>query len=360
MKTFYRNVYNMYGSQGKTWIKSLPALINHYSKEWQLTNLKPFNNLSLNYVLEAYQTSSQSKVVLKLSPSHSEIQLESAALEFYDGIGCVKLLNRDIDNSVLLRSYAYHPSLSSMFPEKDDEAVLYAASIMKKLHLRKLATKEHHPSTKDWLSNLISNGIIPEAHINKAQAISKELLGSQEQRVLLHGDLHHDNILSNEQGEWIAIDPKGVIGEPAYEIGAFIRNPIPRLLEENYNPSKIILRRIEIFSEYLGVDKERVKQWSYVQSILAGCWAVEDSASWEQWIDCAELIDKSILGNKSLFVPVTTKVLESSIQCEHIKKYMQYLDLVAEQQIIKHIDDTADSNNSTVLMGSAEHSDNQH
>lgn len=107
--------------------------------------------------------------------------------------------------------------------------------------------------------------------------------------MLLHGDLHHDNIMQTHDGEWIAIDPKGLIGEAAYEIGAFIRNPIPELLK--YNASTTIERRIKLFSEYLNMDEERIRQWSYIQAVLAACFAIEDNCSWEEWIKCAELVN---------------------------------------------------------------------
>lgn len=73
------------------------------------------------------------------------------------------------------------------------------------------------------------------------------------------GDLHHDNILQNSDDEarysfsdggWLVIDPKGVIGEQAYEVAAFIRNPIPELLTHDDAPT-IIHNRITRFAELL-------------------------------------------------------------------------------------------------------------
>ena len=39
---------------------------------------------------------------------------------------------------------------------------------------------------------------------------------------MLHGDLHHDNVLTADREPWLAIDPHGVLGDPekraAYEL----------------------------------------------------------------------------------------------------------------------------------------------
>jgi streptomycin 6-kinase len=111
---------------------------------------------------------------------------------------------------------------------------------------------------------------------------------------LLHGDLHHGNILFNGE-KWVAIDPKGVIGEIDYEVGAFIRNPIPLLLEQ-HNPTDIIKNRIKCFSQELGLDQQRVTAWAFVQAVLAAHWSAENQEDWNCWIKVAEFIERLNLG----------------------------------------------------------------
>ena len=84
--------------------------------------------------------------------------------------------------------------------------------------------------------------------------------------MLLHGDLHHDNILQNS-GSWLAVDPKGYIGDPAFEPAAYLCNPIPELLQEN-RPREIIENRIRICSDELGIDAQRITEWVYAKPIL--------------------------------------------------------------------------------------------
>src|SRR5438067_1309862 len=77
----------------------------------------------------------------------------------------------------------------------------------------------------------------------QAEAIFAALLATQVAPVLLHGDLHHENILAAARQPWLAIDPKGVVGEPAYEAGALLRNPLPWLLEQP-DPRGVTARRV--------------------------------------------------------------------------------------------------------------------
>jgi streptomycin 6-kinase len=81
---------------------------------------------------------------------------------------------------------------------------------------------------------------------------------------LLHGELHHENILAAERAPWLAIDPKGVIGEPAYETGALIRN---RLLNLSDLPQaiRVLTHRVDQLSEELNLDRTRVRDWSWLR-----------------------------------------------------------------------------------------------
>ena len=108
--------------------------------------------------------------------------------------------------------------------------------------------------------------------------------------VLLHGDLHHDNILQNGDG-WVVIDPKGVIGEPAYEVAAFIRNPIPGLLALN-NASSIISHRIARFAEILELPERRILDWCFVQAVLSWAWVLEDGCDEAYFKQLTQVFDR--------------------------------------------------------------------
>ena len=110
--------------------------------------------------------------------------------------------------------------------------------------------------------------------LDRARGLQRDLLSMQQPTRLLHGDLHHDNVVLDAARGWLAIDPKGVIGEPAYEVGAALRNPAgdPRW----FAVPSILDRRARIFAERLGLDVPRILAWGYAQAVLAAVWAIED------------------------------------------------------------------------------------
>ncbi|MFN8423788.1 MAG: aminoglycoside phosphotransferase family protein [Anaerolineae bacterium] len=81
---------------------------------------------------------------------------------------------------------------------------------------------------------------------------------------------------------WLAIDPQGVIGEPAYEAGAWLRNPLPWLLGGGERRARSIsTRRVAILAEALGVERERIAAWGAAQAVLSAWWSIEDhGAGW--------------------------------------------------------------------------------
>jgi streptomycin 6-kinase len=133
-------------------------------------------------------------------------------------------------------------------------------------------------------------GPFPRALVEEAESLLAELLAAQAAPVLLHGDLHHDNILSAERAPWLAIDPKGVIGEPAYEVGALLRNWQPTLFAMPH-PGRVTARRVDQLAEMLGIDRYRIRGWGLAQAVLSAWWTIEDGGDdWAPTIACAELL----------------------------------------------------------------------
>ena len=100
------------------------------------------------------------------------------------------------------------------------------------------------------------------------------LCGTQKNRRLLHGDLHHENVIFDDRRGWLAIDPKGVVGEIEYEIGAALRNPVDR--PDLCASREILQRRIQIFEQALHLDTVRAVRWAFAQAVLSAIWSWED------------------------------------------------------------------------------------
>lgn len=293
-KKFIDTITTIWGNQGILWLQELPNLISFFCNKWQLDSVTPVDNLSYNYVARAYSNYYKMPVVLKIGISSSDFVQEVKALEFYGGQGCVRLLAHDHQKEgMLMELIEPGTTLRSFFPQKDVQAVELACHVMKKLHTKAITQKLDFPTIDSWFS-LFTTLKIPhkmKKHVATAHTLALELKSTAQPQHLLHGDLHYDNILLIASNTGIAIDPKGVIGETAYEVGAFICNPAE--LSQQTNISEILDRRLNQFSEILDIDRQRLVKACYIRIILSACWTVQDKGDWRNNIGFAELVYNS-------------------------------------------------------------------
>lgn len=272
------------------------------AQKWQLSGVKhlcSFCNVHIYTGFLPIKDGSPLAIVVKINFDHELFVQEACALTFFQNHGAVRLLDTDDQTgALLLERIIPGSSLKSCFPHDDLESVHILVTLIKKLHSfspcvpsAANSSSEVFPTVADWLKSLQGNYPFVSPHLTKAQALANSLLKTHKNILFLHGDLHHDNVLLGPDDMWIAIDPKGVYGDPAYEVGAFMRNPLPELLAQP--DVKAILRaRLELFSQLLAIDQQRLREWSYVQAVLAACWAIEDGVEYASFIAVAELLDE--------------------------------------------------------------------
>ena len=197
--------------------------------------------------------------VLKLGPD-----LHLRALEWFAGNGGVRVLAVDRERGAALMERAGAPLVDSGLG--DEAATAAAAEVMAALW----RPGDGFPHVSKFVESLTG----------RPAAVFAELCDSMGEEVVLHGDLHHENILRSERG-WVAIDPKGVIGEREYETGAFIRN----------HESPTFARSADQLAEALGLDRERIRAWSWAQAHLAAAWSIEDGEDPAHWLAVAERLE---------------------------------------------------------------------
>ncbi len=114
---------------------------------------------------------------------------------------------------------------------------------------------------RDRIAGLPSNGLMRlYDYFSRSTPLVQELLATTTKEVALHGDLHHENILLGDDG-WVVIDPKGLVGDPAFEAAAFMHNPVEELLSCS-NLDSPFESRIKWFSEQFECDPWRIWGWS--------------------------------------------------------------------------------------------------
>ncbi len=297
---FERTIGDLHGAAGAAWLKALPDLIAACEARWDVRASAPFPNLSYNYAAPAVRRDG-TPVVLKLGfPSDDALRNEMEALRLYDGRGSARLLEAAPAAGAMLLERLRPGMLLSTLAD-DEEATTIAAHVMRQLW-RPAPVEHAFPTVAGWAAGLGrlrtmfdgGTGPLPASLVDKAEQYFAELLADAAAPVLLHGDLHHYNILSAEREPWLAIDPKGLVGEAAYEVGAFLHNPTPGYLDVP-QPGRKLARRVAILSEVLGFDRQRVAKWGVAVAVLSAWWSVEDHGEvWEEVLVCAGLLEELV------------------------------------------------------------------
>lgn len=219
------------------------------------------------------------RVVLKITKNSGDESHSGKVLRAFGGDVAVRVYESETDAVLLERLEPGTDLVNLVKRGEDEEATKILAQVIGKL--------AHHdapvecPTVADWgrgFDRYLNCGDqqIPHELVNKAHNMYRDLTSSQHTTMLLHGDLQHYNVLFDNERGWVVIDPKGVVGELEYEVGALLRNPVE--LPELYTNPVIFNRRVEILTEMLGLDQSRVIKWSFAQSVLSRIWDIEDAA----------------------------------------------------------------------------------
>ena len=295
-QNFRTTILELYGEQGAEWLRDLPEMIVNYEQRWAIQVQQPFD-LSYNYVAPAVRAGG-TPVVFKAGVPHPELFSEMSALRIFDGRGIARLLEADEEHGVMLLERVF-PGTMLADLEDDEQATSIAVQVMRQLW--QPAPKVHaFPTVADWASGLSrikghyagGTGPFPPGMVDRAEKLFAELICTMGEQVLLHGDFHHYNILAADRQPWLAIDPKGVIGEAEYELGALLRNPWDRMISEPH-PARLLRRRIDQLSDELGFDRERIAAWSFATQVLSCWWLVEDHGhDYEGPIELAQVMSE--------------------------------------------------------------------
>ncbi len=291
---FTAHMLELYGESGRDWLARLPAILADCAARWQITLERPFP-LSYNYVTAATRADGE-PVVLKVGYPNPELLAEMAALRHYNGRGVCRLLAADeVQGALLLERVLPGVTLDTV-PD-DEAATAVAAQVMQQLW-QPAPTHYPFPDLTQWTAALLrlrphfggGTGPFPARLVDTAVSLRAELLADEVTPTLLHGDFHHYNVLTAQRQPWLVIDPKGVIGDPAYEPASLLYNPIQTF---PYRPDmpRLLRRRLDILAEILSIDRARLLRWGIVQNVLSVWWSVEDNESgWEPVLRVGEAL----------------------------------------------------------------------
>jgi streptomycin 6-kinase len=287
-------VVNAFGEAGAQWLTRLPALLSTCADRWGLQLRETLPGSTHNLVVAA-TSADGSDYVLKLGVPHPELHAEIAALREFGGHGAVRLHAADPDQGALLLEQVRPGCPLDARHENDQAAALAVAQVLRRLWRPPQGTHPF-PTAADWgrgFERMRARGggsPLPGALAGRAECRYRSLVATQSEPVLLHGDLHYENILACGQNGWVAIDPKGVLGEPAYDLGAFLRNAANRPGAAGSRPA--LTRLIDLLAEELRLPRSRVRDWAFAQAVLSAGWCLEDGwGGWEGAIIAAESLE---------------------------------------------------------------------
>ncbi|MEK4485889.1 aminoglycoside phosphotransferase family protein [Psychrobacillus sp. FSL H8-0484] len=286
---FVSKIIGAFGDEGRVWLVGLDSLIETYLKKWKLQSAGPVSNLSYNYVLKVLDENDNS-AILKIGIPNSDFSNEIRTLQAYDGKGCVKLLKADAENGVMLLE---HLLPGTTLVEVEVQLAIKRFAQVWTVIRKPVQINVDHPSIVDWMIAFdrylhkysAKEGPIPKDFIQLAKTYSRDIIDSSLGNELLHGDLHHENILFSNHYGWLAIDPKGVIGDRYFDLTSFLINQ----LHNNDNPRRLLEKRVMLLCEELQLDKDRLLKACVVMGTLSACWAVEDNdAFWMEAYQSAQ------------------------------------------------------------------------
>lgn len=218
-----------------------------------------------------------SRVVLKIIKQQGDEWRSGETLRAFAGHGTVRVYEYD-GGAVLLERLDPGDELVTLVRQgNDEEAIEIMAQVLRQTS--GYSAPANCPTVLDWadaFERYLKAGrqLIPQDLIIEARDTFLRLAASQQTVALLHGDLQHYNVLFDSKRGWVAIDPKGVVGEDEYEIGAILRNPSE--MPDLFTSPATIQRRLEHLTTSLNLAPERVLGWAFAQAVLSAIWDVED------------------------------------------------------------------------------------
>ncbi|HWG25034.1 aminoglycoside phosphotransferase family protein [Actinospica sp.] len=271
-EAFVRGTLDREGERGAQWLAALPDLVTTLFERWGCLCDGPAMHGEIGIIIPVLHD--QRPAVVKISVPHPGNVREPDAYEAWKGRGAVHLYERADECFAMLLERAGSRTLAELHDK--DEVVRIAGQINKRLaipappglpRLRdRMAQSEEslHQDAGDFAHAL------PRPVVDKAIATAREL-GSDQPDLVIHGDLHARNILNSEREPWLAVDPKGLVGDPAYDGGTFLKTHAFALLQED-EPDRAVVRCLQMFADAAELDAEHVRRWAQFHAVESAFW----------------------------------------------------------------------------------------
>ncbi|NEC89079.1 hydroxyurea phosphotransferase [Streptomyces sp. SID12501] len=265
------------GEAGRAFITALPARANDFLDRWNLrVDGRTMHGVTA-LVLPVLRPD-DTPAVLKLQLLDDESEGEPTALRLWNGDHAVHLLDHDPTTGTMLLERLDHTRMLSHHPDAH-EATLIIADLL--THLTAIPAPPGIRRLGDIAARMLDRAPQtlpripdPEARtlLQDCAAALREVAPDPGDR-LLHWDLHDENVLAATRAPWLAIDPKPLAGDPAFDLWPALNN--------RFDPADI-LWRFDALTEALTLDRERARAWTLARVLQNALWNIEDGDPLEE------------------------------------------------------------------------------
>lgn len=264
------------GPTGADWVRDVDRLTRECLDEWGLMVVgEPMTGWTavVHPVVRRDEPDGE-RLVLKVGWPHVESAQEHLALRAWDGRGAVRLVAADPSRGALL--------LERLDSDRDldtvdiDEACAAIGGLYRELHVpAPPAIRTLAAYLDPYLTKLRQRTDVPRRVTTRVTGLARDLLAEPGPRVLLHTDLHYENVLAADRAAWLAIDPKPLAGAAGYELHPLLRNRFDEL-GTGASMRWSVRRRLEVTCDAAGLDEEIGRLWCIVRCGVEILWAAVD------------------------------------------------------------------------------------
>ena len=210
--------------------------------------------------------------MLKVTREPEEIA-GGALMAWWGGDGAARVLARDGEALLLERAMGAETLATLARNGRDDEACRILCAAGAQLHApRPRPTPQSLVPLERWFRQLWPTAEAQGGVFVKSAAVARALLDAPQEVGVLHGDLHHGNVLDFEARGWLAIDPKGLLGDRGYDHANMLCNPDAATA---LAPGRMA-RQVDVVAGAAGMERRRVLRWLLAYCGLSASWTLAD------------------------------------------------------------------------------------
>lgn len=252
------------------------------SRKWELTGIESIYEKKNKGVYRA-EAAEFGSVILKIAADNASLSGEFQALSEMQGEFCCQVYAFDPANRLLLEEQILPGTTLKQEPDWKKRVICFS-KVFEKIHVVP-KDQTNYRSYLDWVRNACKSVTDQgnrelSAGMKLAVEIAERMFARYPERRLLHGDLHHENLLQNEDGKYVIIDPKGVVGPPVFDIPRFVLNELDD--GEDSLRKAHISKVIGLLSHVLSYPCDDLYQLLFMEIMLANAWNFEDGEEIEE------------------------------------------------------------------------------